>query len=170
MFSKIGNFAVKFKFWIIAVWVAAAVLMFLFAPSLSEVGTMNESDFLPGDSEALRASELMAKYFPESTTGSAVSLVFYNPQKITGADMAYARQVRDWLKSGQPTFKIESVTSVFDSAQMEASLMSPDGTTMLMNANLAQAAFDAKSIETTKEIRDYLSQAPEGLEIYVSGW
>ncbi len=169
MFSKIGSFAVKFKFLIIAVWVAAAVLMFLFAPSLSEVGTMNESDFLPGDSEALQASELMAEYFPESTTGSAVSLIFYNPQKISDADMAYARQVRDWLQSGQPAFEIENVTSVFDSEQMAATLMSPDGTTMLMNANLAQAAFDAKSIETTKEIRDYLKETPEGLEIYVSG-
>jgi RND superfamily putative drug exporter len=169
MFSKIGSFAVKFKFWIIAAWVAAALLMFLFAPSLSEVGTMKESDFLPKDSESLQASELMAKYFPETSAASSVSLVFYNPQKLGDADMAYARQVSEWLNSGQATFKVESVTSVFNNPELESSLLSPDRTTMLLNAGLGQAAFESKSIATTQEIRDYLKSAPEGLKIYVSG-
>jgi RND superfamily putative drug exporter len=169
MFSKIGSFAVKFRFIIIAVWVAAAALMFLFAPSLSEVGTMKESDFLPKDSEAMRASQLLDKYFPQDTSASSVSLVFYNPQGISDADLAYARQVKDWLGSGQTSFKVENVTSVFDSAQLEATLISPDRTTMLMNAGLGQAAFQSKSIDTTREIRDHLKSAPAGLEIYVSG-
>ena len=169
MFSKIGSLAVKFKFWIIAAWVAAALLMFLFAPSLSEVGTMKESDFLPRDSESRQASELMAKYFPETSAASSVSLVFYNPQKLGDTDLAYARQVSDWLSSGQPTFKVETVTSIFDSPQLEASLFSPDRTTMLLSAGLGQAAFESKSIATTREIRDYLKSAPEGLKIYVSG-
>jgi RND superfamily putative drug exporter len=169
MFSKIGTFAVKFRFLIIAAWVAAAALMFLFAPSLSEVGTMKDSDFLPKDSESLKASEFVAKYFPDASSGSSVSLVFYNPQKLTASDMAYARQVRDWLNSGNTTFIVESVTSVFDSAQLEATLISPDGTTMLLNATLGQAAFESKSTATTQEIRNQLKSVPEGLKVYVSG-
>jgi len=100
MFSKIGNFAVKFRFWIIAAWVAAALLMFFFAPSLSEVGTMKDTDFLPKDSESMRASQLMDKYFPEASAASSVTLVFYNPQGLSDDNMAYAREVEAWLKSG----------------------------------------------------------------------
>jgi RND superfamily putative drug exporter len=169
MFSKIGNFAVKFKFWIIAAWAAAAVLMFLFAPSLSEVGTMKESDFLPKNSESLRANELGDKYFPEASAGSSVSLIFFNPAGLSDADTAYARTVKDWLNSGNTTFKVASVTSAFDSAQLQATLTSPDKTTMLMSAGLGQAAFDSASIATTQEIRDHLKSAPEGLKVYVSG-
>ncbi len=169
MFSKIGSFAVKFKFWIIAAWIAAALLMFLFAPSLSEVGTMKESDFLPKDSESLQASQLMAKYFPDTSAASTVSLVFYNPQKRSDTDMAYARQVSDWLSSNQTTFKVESVTSIFTSPELKSSLVSPDGTTMLLNSGLGQAAFESKSIATTQEIREHLKSAPEGLKVYVTG-
>jgi putative drug exporter of the RND superfamily len=169
MFSKIGNFAVKFKFWIIGAWAAAAVLMFLFAPSLSEVGTMKESDFLPRDSESLQASELMAKYFPEASAASSASLVFYNPQKLSDADLAYARQTGEWLSSGQPTFKVASVTSVFTNPELQSSLISPDRTTMLLSVGMGQAAFDAKSTATTREIRTYLKSAPGGLKVYVSG-
>jgi len=169
MFTKIGGFAVKYRLWIILSWVVAAVLMYLFAPSLSEVGTMSESQFLPGDSESLRASELIEEYFPDSATGSTVSLVFYNEEKLDEEDMAYAREVRDWLASGQTGFVVEDVTSVFDNPQMASSLVSPDGTTMLLNAGLEQSAFDSGSIEITQTVRNYLQAAPEGLDVYVSG-
>lgn len=90
MFSKIGSFAVKYRFWIIATWVAAALLMFFFAPSLSEVGSMKETDFLPKESESLHTSELLEKYFPQTTAASTVSLIFFNPDKLGENDLAYA--------------------------------------------------------------------------------
>jgi RND superfamily putative drug exporter len=169
MFRKLGSFAVRFKFSIIGVWLAAAALMFFFAPSLSQVGSMKESDFLPKNSESLRATELLAQYFPGERAASTVSLIFYDANGISTADLDYARQVRDWLASGQTTFKVADVTSVFDDSQLEATLYSPDRTTMLMNAGLEQAAFESKSIATTQEIRDQLKSAPAGLKVYVSG-
>jgi RND superfamily putative drug exporter len=169
MFSKIGGFVVKHRLWIILVWIAVAVLMYLFAPSLSEVGTMSEAQFLPKDSESLRARELIEEYFPESAAGSTVSLVFYNAGGLSDEDMVYARQVKGWLGSGDTGFKVESVTSIFDNPQLASRLVSPDGTTMLLNAGLEQAAFESGSIDITTAIRDYLQTAPEGLDIYVSG-
>jgi RND superfamily putative drug exporter len=95
MFKKIGNFAVKQRIWIILCWVLAAVLLFFFAPSLSQVSSMSESTFLPQDSESLRSRELIAKYFPQTESASTVSLVFYKSQKLGESDLQYAQQVRD---------------------------------------------------------------------------
>jgi putative drug exporter of the RND superfamily len=169
MFRKIGGFAVKFRFWIIAAWLAAALLMFFFAPSLSQVGSMKESDFLPKNSESQRANQLLTQYFPDVKAGSSVSLIFYDPETISAADLAYARQVRDWLASGQTSFKVVDVTSIFDNPQLEANLYSADRTVMLINAGLEQSAFESGSIATTQEIRDQLKTAPAGLKVYVSG-
>jgi RND superfamily putative drug exporter len=169
MFNKLGNLVVKFKLWIILGWVLAAALLFFLAPSLSEVGTMNESNFLPADSESLRARELIAQYFPQKQSTSTVTLVFYNPQKLGDTDMAYAQKVEEWLTSGQTPFKVENVTSIFQNPELESQLVSPDGTTMLLNAGLAKAAFESESTDTTAAIREYLTSKPQGLEIYVSG-
>ena len=169
MFSKIGSFAVKFKYWIILAWVAAAVLMYFFAPSLSDVGSMTESTFLPADSESLRARELIEQYFPESKSTSTVSLIFYNPGKLGEADMAYAREVKDWLSSGESTFEVTNVISVFDDPLLASRLVSPDGTTMLLTAGLEQAAFQSSSMDIAGEIRGHVNSTPQGLEIYVSG-
>jgi putative drug exporter of the RND superfamily len=169
MFDRIGGFAVKYKYWIILGWVALALLLFLFAPSLSEVGTMTESSFLPGDSESLRCRELVTQYFPQSQSASTATLVFYNPEKLNDSDLAYAEKVQVWLTSGDTPFKVANVTSIFNHPEMESRLKSPDGTTMLLNVGLEKAAFESDSMSTTKAIRSHLESLPSGLEIYVSG-
>ncbi|MCR4392808.1 MAG: efflux RND transporter permease subunit [Dehalococcoidales bacterium] len=169
MFEKIGNFVVKQRLWIILSWVVAALLMYFLAPSLSEVGTMNERNFLPQDSESLRARELIAQYFPQNKSTSTVTLVFYQPGKLGEADLAFARKVEEWLKSGTTPFKVDNVTSIFSSPELQTRLLSPDGTTMLMNIGLAEAAFESESLDTTRAIREHLKSPPPGLEIHVSG-
>ena len=169
MFAKIGNFSVKYRYWVIGIWVLAALLMYFFAPSLSEVGKVNEASFLPADSDSLYARQLVKKYFPESASVSSVGLVFFREEGLNQADMEYAHQVRDWLVSGNAPFKVESVTSVFDNPQMESQLISPDKTTMIINVGLAESSFESGSAETVKALRDYVKNSREGLEVYVSG-
>jgi RND superfamily putative drug exporter len=169
MFGKIGNLAVKYRAWVIAGWVIAALCLFFLAPPLSQVGTMSESNFLPEDSESLRARALIGEYFPENQAASTVSLVFYSPDGLGEGDLDYSRQVSDWLLSGETPFKVENVTSIFQNPELESRLVSPDKTTMLINAGLEKVAFESASWETVSSIRGYLESAPAGLEIYVSG-
>ncbi len=169
MFEKIGGFAVKYKYWLVAAWVVAAVLMFLFAPSLSEVGSVDESTFLPADSESLQARELIEEYFPQSVAGSTMSLIFFNADGLSDSDMTYAQQISDWLASGETPFVVESVTSVFTSPELASRLISPDNTTMLVNAGLEKTAYDAGAADVVEAARDHLDAAPAGLDVYVSG-
>ena len=39
--------------------------MVLYAPTLSETGKLDTSDFLPAGSESGKAAELIAQYFPQ---------------------------------------------------------------------------------------------------------
>jgi len=169
MFDKIGNFSVKYRIWVILAWAVIAVMMFLFAPSLAETGTMTESNFLPQDSESLRSRELIKEYFPESVSASTASLVFYNPATLRDSDLEYSRNVQEWLQSGETPFKVATVTSIYTNPELESRLISPDRTTMLLNVGLEQVAFESESMDTTNAIRNYVNSAPEGLEIFVSG-
>ncbi len=169
MFARIGSFAVKYRIFIILFWVLAAVLLFFLAPSLSQVGSMQESSFLPQDSQSLRARELISQYFPESQAASTVTLVLYNPDTLSEDDIQYAKTVSDWLSSGDTPFGVENVSSIFTNPELESRLISPDKTTMLLNAGLSAVAFESDSISTTESIREFTASAPADLQIYVSG-
>ena len=169
MFRRIASFTFRFRFWIVGFWLVAAGLLYLLAPALSQVSSITEANFLPANSESLRARELIARYFPATQSASTVTLVFFDPRQINAVDRAYAQQVSDWLGSGSTSFKVNNVTSVFVNPALESRLVSPDRTTMLVNAGLDTAAFESGSLTAASQIRAHLQSIPSGLQIYVSG-
>ncbi len=169
MFGRIGSFAARHRLWVISFWVLVTLAMVLFAPSLRKTGSMEETRFLPRGTESLRARELTEAYFPGTQAASNGTLVFFNSAGLNEDNLAYARQVRDWLLSEEALVQVEGVSSIFDSPQLEKILVSPDNTTMLMQVGFSEAAMEAKVMEAVKSIRSYLEGAPPGLEVHVSG-
>jgi len=47
MFSRIGSFAARFRWFIIAGWIALAVLLTVVAPNINNVGVSDQRAFLP---------------------------------------------------------------------------------------------------------------------------
>ena len=169
MFKKLGSFVIRFRALIVVSWVVAAAGMFFFAPSLSQTGEMNQSSFLPSDTESQQANELISKYFPGEASGASGTLVFYRPDCLTQSDLDYTKTVQDWLLSDQNSADVTVVTSIFNSPEASSRLMSPDKTTMLMNFGLGSSPEESRSGEDVQTIRQYLNDAPTGLEVYVSG-
>jgi RND superfamily putative drug exporter len=169
MFKDFTNLVIKFRILIVIFWVVAAGAMFFFAPSLSETGKLDQSAFLPANSESRTASEFSAQYFPSDGAGSTGALVFYNQNSLNSSDLAYAQEIEEWLLSSHTDFKVTSVTSIFTNPEISARLLCPDNTTMLMNFGLETTAFESESSESVEKIREYLGNAPQGLEVYVSG-
>lgn len=169
MFKKLADLVIKFRIPIVIFWVAAAIAMVLWAPSLSKTGKMEQSGFLPANTESHEASELISKYFPQAEAGTSGTLVFYDAGGLSSEDMAYARQVQDWLLSKPADVPVTSVTSVFNSPELSSRLVSPDKTTMLMNVGLETGPQESSMSTAVKAIRDHLAGAPQGLEVHVSG-
>ena len=61
MFEKLAQFVVRRRFWIIAAWVLAAVVIVPFSPKLGDVTNSDESSFLPDSYESAQADELAAE-------------------------------------------------------------------------------------------------------------
>jgi len=61
-FAATGRFAVRFRWIVIAAWLAATVLANLFLPSLSSVQKDNNNGFLPASSPSLQAARLAAPF------------------------------------------------------------------------------------------------------------
>ena len=52
MFERLGRIVIRFRFAFLVFWIALAAICYFFAPALSEVGTSDETSFLPDQSES----------------------------------------------------------------------------------------------------------------------
>ena len=62
LFAATGRFAVRFRWAVVAAWVAATILASLLLPSLASVIKENNTDLLPASSPSLSAARLAAPF------------------------------------------------------------------------------------------------------------
>ncbi len=85
-FAATGRFAVRFRWAVVAAWVAATVLANLFFPSLTSVAKQNNSSLLPASSPSLQAARLATPF--QGLDETAVPVVIARSGTVTTADVA----------------------------------------------------------------------------------
>ncbi len=172
LLNKIGHFVTTHRLWlaVIAVWFILAAGMLAFAPSLTEVGVMNEASFLPENSGYMQAKEILKEEFPDQVAEGQGLLVFYDPQGLDDEDREYARSLAQWLTSPEAPAEVERVVSVFDKPELEEMLVSDDGQAMLMQVDFSTADYSPQTNEAVEAIRAHIAPTiPSGLDVYVTG-
>jgi putative drug exporter of the RND superfamily len=86
-YAAMGRFAVRFRWLIVAAWVAAAVLANLFLPSLTSVATQDNASLLPASSPSAQAARMAAPFQGVGQTPVPV-IVARASGTLTAADLA----------------------------------------------------------------------------------
>ncbi|RKR86310.1 RND superfamily putative drug exporter [Micromonospora pisi] len=96
MFAAVGRLVVRHPVWVILAWVAAAVGVIGFAPTLT--ATTDEASFLPSHYESIRAAQLQQQAFPRAATPAAI-IVFERQDNgpLTEADAAKVTSIAQAL-------------------------------------------------------------------------
>src|ERR1051325_5729305 len=98
MFGAIGRFVVHRRWWVIAAWVVAAVLLVSFAPQFK--ASNQQTDFLPGKYDSVKAVHLTDKAFPETKGQSAIVVVTRTDGgALTAADQAATAKLAAELRN-----------------------------------------------------------------------
>ena len=63
MFRFLSKLADRYKVAVILAWIIIAVVLVIFAPSISKVGVTDDSQFLPRDTESIQAQTLISSRF-----------------------------------------------------------------------------------------------------------
>ncbi len=173
LLNKIGRLMTTHRLWLAvsAVWFILAAGMLAFAPSLTEVGVMNEASFLPENSGYLQAKEILREKFPDRVAEGQGLLVFYDPQGLDDEDREYARSLVQWLTtSPEAPAEVERVVSIFDKPELEEMLVSDDGQAMLMQVDFSTADYSPQTNEAVEAIRAHVaSTLPSGMDVYITG-
>ena len=147
---------VRARWWVIAAWIVAAVVIALTAPALQS--TQDQSEFLPGHYESVKALAVQQEAFPER--GDIGAIVVFDRKdggKLTKADQAKVSSIAEQLN-----------TKRYDN--LGAAAAAPISKNGLVQAIFVQVkpgknAFDPAAIEDARNLRTDLDPLVEGSDI-----
>ena len=173
MFRRLGVVVFRLRFVVVVAWIAAAAACALLAPSLSDVGSADQSSFLPANAESSEATTLLEQAFPKEAGAGTATIAFSRSSGLTDADRATIADVATWLAKGSPDSLrtlVTGVTSAEAHPEIASRLRSSDGVVELLQVQLGVTSFDPKAEAATATIRDHLaSVAQAGLTANVTG-
>jgi RND superfamily putative drug exporter len=172
MFDRLGSLVLRLRFVLAGGWLVAAVAFGLLGPSLSQVGSADETSFLPADAESLVARSVGAAAFPLDSAQSQALIVFSRPAGLTDADRTAIDGLRGWITgSGHPDGILRYVTAE-GSPSLASMFRSGDGVVELARVDIDFPSFVPKTNAAVDAIRAHLEGSnvlPVGLEAQVTG-
>ena len=149
-------------------WVVLAGTLISQLPRLADVTENEQALFLPGDAESTRAFELARERFPAD--GTPTLIVVREPAGLSAATFAAVADLEAWLTGPDAPDNVIQVRSPDPASGAGSGLVSPDGTTLYVFAELAgEPAEDAFS-DSVGAIRDRAAELDlPGVEVAVGG-
>ncbi|MBI5961069.1 MAG: MMPL family transporter, partial [Chloroflexi bacterium] len=171
MFAAIGRFADRYRLYLLAGWIALAVIITLIAPNLDDVTSNDQSDFLPDDAASFKAAQLVEEYFPWLKQGPTAVLVFdagAGQQISAPENMAFIAQISDWLAGPDKPELVEAVLSPTLNPEAAGRLIAQDGQIGMVTISVGSENHDEQSA-LLDEIGERLDTAPASLSVYRTG-
>jgi RND superfamily putative drug exporter len=172
MFERLGRHVLRLRFAIVLGWVVAAVAFGALGPSLTSVGSADETSFLPSSAESLAARRLVDQAFPGDASVSTALIVFSRESGLTDADRAAIDSLGGWLGGPDKPPAVEGYVTVRREPSLAPMFQSQDGTVELARVDLDQPSFLPASNEAIDALRAHLAEPgvlPPGLTAQVSG-
>jgi putative drug exporter of the RND superfamily len=158
-FAATGRFAVRFRWAVVAVWVAATILASLLLPSLASVIKENNTDLLPSSSPSLSAARLAAPFQDPNQTPVLV-VIARGGGTVTSTDITAIRRLAVRLAK---VADVQQVKDLGDSADRQAVQLE-----VLADLNLATPG-PAQHLVTGLRAAIAASALPHGLRAHLAG-
>jgi RND superfamily putative drug exporter len=172
MFDRLGRLVIRLRFVFVAGWVAAAVIMGALAPSLSKVGSADETSFLPRDAESLAARQVIATAFPADSAPTSALVVFSRAGGLTDADRTAIEGLRRYFEGiGHPD-AVQRYVTAEGSPSLASMLRSPDGVLELARIDMSTPSFLPATNAAIDVIREHFATPgvlPAGIIAQVTG-
>ena len=158
LMRAIGRFAVRYRYFVIAVWLLATLAGIHFLPSLSSVSSSDTGSFLPSTEPSQQAAQLASPFQP-ATGSTATLIVTRNSAPLTPADEAAITQLEAAIRS------VAHVTSVRDQG------ISADGQARkaLIAVDVSVSSTQAATVVSNLRAAVSDTQAPSGLAANITG-
>src|SRR5689334_8937252 len=147
MFERLGRLVVHYPWKVIAGWLLIAVAIVAFAPTLADVTTRDQANFLPSDYESVQAGELAEQSFGRADQASATIVVKREDGKaLSESDRSAISGLADDINGA-------GIDRVKGAVTGDPTL-SPKKNVQLIAIGLEGMGDDPKLVDAVKEIRE----------------
>ncbi|RKP45473.1 MMPL family transporter [Cohnella endophytica] len=154
---------IKWRWAILVAWLVATVLLTAFQPDVNAILHQRGQDPLSEDSPSKVAGKMLSKM--NETKGMSDILIFYNKDKLSEEDMKQIGTAVQSLRAKQAELGLTNFIDPITVPQAKASLVSPDGTTLMASFILEK---NGRSVdEIGEQIESVLKDVK--VEHYLSG-
>jgi len=173
MFQRLGHIAAKYRFLVIIVWTALAAGLTAVAPSLDEVSSSDQKDFLPENAPFVRAQEIQERAFPEQSAASTSMVLVDAGQGRTVHDpevWAFIEDLETWLGSDRAPYNISQVAGPATTPEFADKLISANGQLALVGVGMSSGMDLKPTDDAVTAIDDWLEEhTPASITTYQSG-
>lgn len=174
------NKMIKGRWVIFSIWLIATVLLTVFQPDINAILRLKGYQQLSSNSPSVKADHLLKKI--DNKKGTNDLIVFYDPHKLSSNEMNQIQLALQSIKNSRSTLGISDMIDPFNTPKAKSSLISKDGTTLMVSYKLdkrdrqidaIQKALDNKLKHVTAQHdlsgedfinNDYLKASQAGVE------
>jgi putative drug exporter of the RND superfamily len=160
IFAAIGAFSVRFRWLIIIAWIAAAVAVPRFLPSLASVTQANNSQFLPANAPSNKAAELAAPFGVTTSETPVPVVAAVSHGTLTSADTAWLTGLPQHLRT-VPT--VVKVTDLGRSADGQAEQLQVLSDVAQANNTAVENLIDGLRAQIAR------ASPPAGMQVHLAG-
>ncbi len=158
MMQKLGDFVVKRRWWIVAFWLVAAILIVSLSPQLSSITSNDQSSFIPSSYESIQATKVAQKVSAHSTAPTDIIVFSRADGKVLTAQ---DQQMVDAMVKDLNSQNLPMVISITTSKQQLATNHKLQLGTVVYKGN----SQDTATINAVKSVRSALVKQTAGTTI-----
>lgn len=154
---------IKGRWIIFSIWLVATVLLTAFQPDINAILRMKGQQSLSNESPSVKANALLKKM--DQKKGSSDLIVFYDKHKISIDEMNKIGDAIKQINDDSSKLGISNMVDPFSMPEAKSSLVSKDGTTLMVSYKLDKKSREIDAIK--KQLDQKLQQVP--VKYYLSG-
>ncbi|QDH22798.1 MMPL family transporter [Saccharibacillus brassicae] len=143
----------KARWLVLLIWIAAAVGLFLSAPSMSDLVREKGGISVPDGYTSTEASAILRDLAAQEggAEGTTIALVFHNPDGLTAAEKKQAEEAVTAIEKNKADLHVTSILSPFEQKELEEQMVSANGQTILVSLTAEVAEGEAADVQSGLE-------------------
>ncbi len=160
----------RFRWLVVAIWLAAVVASSLWLPNLGSVVAQHSGNFLPSNSSVNTAQQWLNRVDPAQASASSAVVAIHGAGGLTPGQQNYFRAKLAYIDAHKALFGVGNVQDPFNTpSALASSFRSKDNTTEVALIDLPRSDMSKATKDAIRRLQSAFRSPPSGLRVYLTG-